>query len=129
MPPISVKNSISPATSILSTAGSLPGMLVVLGEDPRLDASLRLVANRRPHLHEPPWSELDSDWLWYCVRLKSAARSDRAKTQSTAQRGTGDKRSAREASSQLLDQLPTPNLILVPTPNLPLGRLKAPTIE
>ena len=53
MPPISVKNCTSPETSSFSTAGSLPGILVVLGEDLRLDASARFLADRGPHFQQP----------------------------------------------------------------------------
>ena len=83
MPPISVKNWMSPATSAFSAAGSLPWMLLFCGNT---CTSTRPRVSMRTASHISTirlWSELAGVWLWYWLKVKSAwpaARSERENT-------------------------------------------------
>ncbi len=82
MPPISVKKWMSPARSILSAPGSLPGILLFSGKtspSTRPFVSVRIAA----HISTSRLcSELVEVWLWYWMKVKSAARSVRTKSDS-----------------------------------------------
>src|SRR5215470_3209061 len=80
MPPITVKNSTSPAVSIFRTAGSLPGVFLFSG---KTSTSTRPRVSVRTAAHistSRMCSGLVAVWLWYWRKENSAAFSVRVKT-------------------------------------------------